>query len=142
MSTITNAIKHFFTRALPLSELEIAIFAAVRNKLPANDAQLWDKQLAAVNKVHRSPDGKEVNLYVMRNGKSAFPSELCFARKDEFKIAVVDLATNTGATTLRGRVWCVNGHVFSIEYKSSHKEFERNGKGEWQISAHIENYPN
>ena len=55
------------------------------------EAELWEKQLAAINKIHRSPDGREMNLYAIRNGKSDFPCELCFGKDGEFKIAVVDL---------------------------------------------------
>jgi len=70
-----------------------------------------------------------------------FPQALRFGNSEEFKIAVVDVTANAGALTLRGRVWCVGGHVFSIEYKNSFKEFEKSAQGDWQVHCHIENYP-
>ena len=139
MPSLISSLKGLFTPSAELSRIERAIFDAVREKLQPREAELWEKQLAAINKIHRSPDGREMNLYVMRNGKSDFPRELCFSKDGEFKIAVVDLAANEGAAKLRGRVWCVKGHVFSIEYKTSSKEFERTAQGEWQVHCHIEN---
>jgi len=113
----------------------------VGQQLQEKEALLWNGQLAAINKIHRSPDGKEVNLWAMRGGKSDFPQALRFGNSEEFKIAVVDVTANAGALTLRGRVWCVGGHVFSIEYKNSFKEFEKSAQGDWQVHCHIENYP-
>lgn len=139
MPSLISSLKNLFTSSAELSRIERAIFDAVREKLQPREAELWEKQLAIVNKIHRSPDGLEMNLYVIRNGKSDFPRELCFDKDGEFKIAVVDLVANGGAEKLRGRVWCVKGHVFSIEYKTSFKEFERAAQGEWQVHCHIEN---
>lgn len=141
MPSLITALKGLFVSSAQLSRLEKTIFDAVREKLQPHEAELWDKQLTAINKIHRSPDGREMNLYVMRNGTSDFPAELCFAKGGEFKIAVVDIVANAGAAKLRGRVWCVKGHVFSIEYKTSFKEFERMAQDEWQVHCHIENYP-
>jgi len=141
MPSLISSLKGLFTPSAELSRIERAIFDAVREKLEPREAELWDKQLSAINKIHRSPDGREMNLYVMRNGTSDFPAELCFAKGGEFKIAVVDIVEKTGAAKLRGRVWCVKGHVFSIEYKTSFKEFESMAQGEWKVHCHIENYP-
>lgn len=112
-----------------LSRLEAAIFDAVQLKLSPNNSELWAKQLQAVNKIHRSPDGREVN-FVMRNGKADFPRELCFTRSDEFKVGVVDLKAKLSESKLRARVWCVGGHVFSIEYKTPFTVFEQAAQGE------------
>jgi hypothetical protein len=141
MPSLISALKGLFVPSAELSRLERTIFDAVREKLQPRQAELWEKQLAAINRIRRSPDGLEMNLYVMRKGKSDFPRDLCFDKDGEFKIAVVDLVANGGAVKLRGRVWCVKGHVFSIEYKTSFKEFENLAQGEWQVHCHIENYP-
>jgi hypothetical protein len=141
MQPLIGALKGLFAPSAELSRLERTIFDAVRDQLLPREAELWGKQLAAINRIHRSPDGKETNLYVMRGGKSDFPREICFDKTDEFKIAVVDLVTGDGVSKLRGRVWCVNGHVFSIEYKTSFKEFEKVAKGEWKVHCHIETPP-
>lgn len=102
---------------------------------------MWDSQIEVINKVHRSPDGLEVNFYAMRNGESDFPEKLCFTKNDDFKIAVVDVSAGEGKQKLRARVWCVGGHAFSIECKTSFKEFEQATQGEWNAHCHIENYP-
>lgn len=136
-----NTLKSLFGLSVQLSELEETFFKAVGKKLHEKEARLWSGQLAAINKVHRSPDGKEVNVWAMHGGMSQFPKELCFGKSEEFKIAVVDITSSEGPLTLRGRVWCVGGHVFSIEYDNSLKEFEKSTQGEWQVNCHIENYP-
>ena len=141
MPSLINAFKSLFGLSAQLSRLEKTILDAVGQKLQEKEAQLWMLQLAAINKIHRSPDGKEVNLWVMRGGKPDFPKELCFGKSEEFKLAVVDVTASAGALTLRGRVWCVGGHVFSIEYKNSFKEFEKSAQGDWRAHCHIENYP-
>jgi hypothetical protein len=141
MPPLIDALKSLFGASTQFSKLEKTIFDAVGKKLQEKEAQLWNGQLAANNKIHRSPDGKEINLYVIRGGKSDFPKELCFAKAEEFKIAVVDIAANAGALKLRGRVWCVGGHVFSIEYKNSFKDFERSAQEDWQVHCCIEEYP-
>lgn len=141
MPSLINAFKSLFGLSAQLSRLEKTILDAVGQKLQEKEARLWALQLAAINKIHRSPDGKEVNLWVMRGGKPDFPKELCFGKSEEFKLAVVDVAASAGGLTLRGRVWCVGGHVFSIEYKNSFKDFEKSAQGDWQVHCHIENYP-
>ncbi|WP_147373883.1 hypothetical protein [Massilia cavernae] len=141
MSSLIDALKCLLLPSAKLSPLERVIFDAVRVKLSTPDAELWAKQLQVINKIHRSPDKREVNLFVMRNGKSEFPRELCFEKDGEFKVAVVDLMAKRSATKLRARVWCVNGHVFSIEYKTSSRVFEEMAQGEWEVSCHIETNP-
>lgn len=139
MPPLIGMLKDLFKPSAELSRLERVIFDAVRGELAPREAQLWEQQLAAINRIHRHPEGKEINLYVMRGGKSDFPREICFDKTDEFKIAVVDI--EAGDAKLRGRVWCVNGHVFSIEFKTSFKDFEKNARGEWRVHCHIETPP-
>ncbi|NHZ66633.1 hypothetical protein [Massilia genomosp. 1] len=141
MSTLIDILKGVFSPSAKLSALEISIFDAVREKLPAHDAELWQKQLQAINKIYRSPDKREIDLYVIRKGKSDFPRELCFAKNGEFKIAVVDLTARQRTQKLRARVWCVGGHVFLIAYKTSPKVFEKAAQGNWQTQCRILNYP-
>jgi hypothetical protein len=139
--SLIDLVKRSFMPSARLTRLEQIIFDAVREKLKPSEAELWMKQLASINKIHRSPDGQEINLYAIRNGIANFPREFCFAKDDEFKIAVVDVAAKNCAKKLRARIWCVKGHVFSIEYKTSFKDFEAVAQGELQVHCHIENYP-
>ncbi|MCW8167114.1 hypothetical protein D8B22_19935 [Verminephrobacter aporrectodeae subsp. tuberculatae] len=125
-----------------LSMLEKTIFDAVREKLQPREAELWDKQVAAINKIAIDPGESEVNFFVMRDGKPDFPSELCFKKRRKIKIANFDIDADTGAAKLRGCVWCMKGYVFSIEYRSKISEFERAAQGQWHVvRCHIVNYP-
>lgn len=139
MSTLIEILKRLFLPRVELSRVERTIFDSVVKMLPPREAEIWAKQLAVVNKIHRSPDGKEINLFSMRRGKSDFPDELCFNLREPFKIAVVDLSA--GKCRLRGRVWCVNGHVFSIEYKTSWKNFDKEAVGDLTVHCHLETSP-
>ena len=141
MLSIICSLKDFFRPSAAFTALERAILDAIGEKLQSPHAELWKAQVKVVNKVHRSPDGLEVNLYAMRNGKPDFPKEWCFTQTEEFKIGVVDISANDGRSKLRARVWCVNGHVFSIEYKTSSNAFEQAALGSWQVNCHIEKYP-
>ncbi|NHZ83891.1 hypothetical protein F2P44_32170 [Massilia sp. CCM 8695] len=141
MSSLIGLLKKLFFPEVAFSQLETAIFNAVQLQLSPEDAELWGKQLQAINKIHRSPDGRHVNWWVMRNGKPDFPRDICYARTDEFKIAVVDLNAKQAKAKLRARVWCVNGHVFSIEFKTPFTVFEKEAQGEWEVSCHILSHP-
>lgn len=138
---LVSFLKRFFGLPRKPSSVESAILDSVRRELRESEARLWNAQIAAINKVHRSPDGKEVNFWAIRRGRVDWPKELCFDRPEEFKIAVVDVSANGGALKLRGRVWCVHGHLFSIEYKTSFRAFEESVQGDWNTHCHIESYP-
>jgi len=139
--SLLNVFKRLFDPRQRPFRLETAILDSIGPELPEGDALLWNAQVAAINKVHRSPDGKEVNFWVIQAGRADFPREICFARTEEFKIAVVDLTADDIKLALRARVWCVGGHLFSIEYNRSLSEFERMADGGWKIHCHIESYP-
>jgi hypothetical protein len=49
--------------------------------LPAPIADTWDKQVAAINKVQRLPEGVEVNFCRMKGGRPSFEEELLFTNK-------------------------------------------------------------
>jgi hypothetical protein len=136
-----SILKRFLGLPRKLSSLESAILGSVGRELRESEARLWYAQVAAINTVHRSPDGKEVNFWAIRRGRVDWPKELCFELPEEFKIAVVDVTSSCGALKLRSRVWCVHGRLFSIEYKTSFEAFEALAQGGWSVQCHIESYP-
>lgn len=139
--SLIDSIRRLFGLPIELSALELAIFDSVAHELREGEATLWRAQVAAINRVHRSPDGKEANFWVIRGGRSDFPEELCFERSEVFKIAVVDVSAKTSKDSLRARVWCVDGHLFSIEYKRSFRGFEKSAGRDWRLHCHIVSYP-
>lgn len=139
MSSIMELFKGLLGAKATFSKLESAILGAVESKLAPDIRELWVKQLEAVNKIHRSPDGEEVNLFVIRNGKAAFPQELRFSSDGEVEVAVVTLRAVHSAAKLRARVWCVEGHVFMIVYDTPARIFEQAAQGEWEVHCDIVN---
>ena len=108
-----------------LSALEKLVLESVRNHLDANTASLWTKQLQAINKIQRLPEGVEVNFYRMKNGHVSFDDDWAFANKtDELLVATVQIGLPNVRKALMADVWCVKGFLFSIEYNGSPKYFE------------------
>jgi hypothetical protein len=86
---------------------------------------LWDKQVGAINKVQRLPDGVEVNFYRMKGGRPTFVPEIAFPNMtEELQLAKVEVKLSTPAQKLVARVWCVKGFLFSIEYEGSASYFD------------------
>jgi len=107
-----------------LSELEKLVLGCVREGLTEPIVTLWDKQVEAINKVQRLPDGVEVDFYRMKGSRPSFDEKLSFPNKTtELLIANVRLElANMGKLT--AKVWCVRGFLFSIEYEGSVKYFD------------------
>jgi hypothetical protein len=108
-----------------LSDLETLILQSVREKLSGDIAMLWDRQVQAINKVQRLPEGVEVNFYRIKCGRPSFDAELAFPNKiEELLVARVQLKLPDTASKLIASVWCVKGFLFSIEYEGSVSYFE------------------
>lgn len=115
----------FFNSDGKLSDLENRILDAVKNRLSAGSAALWDQQVAAINKVQRLPGGVEVNFYRMARGSPVFDDALAFPNKaEELLVAKVVVAVKGAPPVLKAQIWSVRGFIFSIEYGSDAAYFE------------------
>ncbi len=107
-----------------LSQIERMVLGCVRQQLDAQMADLWDKQVQAINKVQRLPEGIEVNFYRMKGGRPTLDEQLSFPNKTtELLIAKVEVEL-PNVRKLIARVWCVRGFLFSIEYEGAVSYFE------------------
>ena len=107
-----------------LSALEKMVLDCVKGRLDVRMGELWDKQVQAINKVQRLPEGIEVNFYRMKSGRPSFDEVLAFPNKTtELLVAKVQVELS-GMGKLTAKVWCVKGFVFSIEYEGSVSYFE------------------
>lgn len=114
-----------FGNGARLSALEKLILDSVRSQLDSNLAVLWNKQVAAINKIQRLPEGVEVNFYRMKQRRPSFDDELIFPNKtEELLIAKVRVGLPNVEEKLTASVWCVNGFLFSINYDGSVSYFE------------------
>jgi hypothetical protein len=108
-----------------LSALEKLVLDCVRAHLDASVAALWDRQVQAINKIQRLPEGIEVNFYRMKNGRASFDDELAFPNTTaELLVAGVQIGLPGGRHRLTASVWCIKGFLFSIEYDGSVSYFE------------------
>ena len=125
MPSLKSLLSSLFGSSNRLSDLETRILDCVRARLDERIAVLWDKQVQAINKVQRLPDGVEVNLYRMKGGRPTFDADLAFPNKtEELPLAKAEIKLANAAQKLVARVWCVNGFLFMIEYEVSVKYFE------------------
>lgn len=116
-------IRKIFGGGTRLSALEELVLGCVRACLSEPIGELWDRQIEAINKVQRLPDDVEVNFYRMKSGRPTFDIDLAFPNKyEELHVATVNLKI-PNETALIADVWCVNGFLFSIEYKGELKFF-------------------
>lgn len=122
-------MKSFFCKlfgtATQMTELEKLILNNIRDRLTSDTARLWEKQVQAINKVQRLPEGIEADFYRMKKGRPSFDNNLAFANKtDELLVAKVRIELPNGREPLTASVWCVKGFLFSIEYDGSVSYFE------------------
>ncbi|WP_417069867.1 hypothetical protein [Niveibacterium terrae] len=117
-------IARLFGAGARLSALEKIILDCVENHLDARLRQSWNRQIQAINKIQRLPEGVEANFYRMKSGRSSFDEDLAFPNKTtELLVAKVQVELS-GMGRLNAKVWCVKGFVFSIEYGGSVSYFE------------------
>lgn len=125
MLSLKSIFRFFKGASNRLSDLEKRILDCVRAHLEEKIAVLWDKQIQAINKVQRLPDGVEVNFYRMKSGRPTFMAELAFPNKtEELRLAKVRIKISNTSQILVAHVWCVNGFLFMIEYQGSAKYAE------------------
>lgn len=120
-----SLVAKLFGAGSRLSDLEKLVLDAVRSRLTPDLAQVWDRQVQAINKVQRLPEGVEVNFYRMLKGRATFDEGLAFHNKTtELLLATVRVSCREVSSELVARVWCVKGFLFSIEYSGGVDYFE------------------
>ena len=62
MPAMRNFIAWVFGAGSRLSDLEKLVLGCVRERLAEPVASLWDRQIEAINKVQRLPEGVEVDF--------------------------------------------------------------------------------
>ncbi|WP_217907176.1 hypothetical protein [Massilia sp. BJB1822] len=97
---------------------EQTLLQAVGEALSGEAGRRFAAQAAAVNKIQRLNEGREVNLYQMRGGKPDFDASLAFPTGEETKLASAVLAAPQGGR-MRAEVWLVRGSLFSLEFSKA-----------------------
>jgi hypothetical protein len=119
-----NLLAKLLGRGSHLSELDGLVLGCVRERLDSSIAELWDRQVQAINKVQRLPEGVEVNFYRMKGGRPSFDETLSFPNKTTELLIAEVRAELPDMGELTAKVWCVKGFLFSIEYEGSVSYFE------------------
>jgi hypothetical protein len=95
------------------SPLETQLLAAVRGVLPAGAHAAFDAQVAAINRVQRSPPSwSEIAFYRKRWGRVEWRGVAEFARTGEFRLVEVRFAV--GGRRFRSTLTCIRGHIFDF----------------------------
>ena len=125
MPSLKSLFGALFGGSARLSDLEKLILDSVKVCLNTEDSIQWDRQVQAINKIQRLPEGVEINFYRMKNGHPTFDTELAFSNKtEELQIAKLEIRLADIRPKLVAKVWCVKGFLFSIEYEGSSNYFE------------------
>lgn len=139
MPPLKSLLGALFGASSRLSDLEKRILDSVRAQLDERLLPLWDEQIKAINKVHRLPEGVEVNFCRMKGGRPTFDAELAFPNEtEELQLAKLEMKLANVRQKLVARVWCVKGFLFSIEYEGSINYFEEAAGLDTPSELHID----
>ena len=119
-----GAVKKFmglFKRRPRLFDVEKAIFDALLNELPKEDARILMTQIGCIAAIQRLADGVESDFYMSEEFESLAAR---LHGPDEFLLAKIVLYLPIFSSQLEVDVRCVSGRIFSFEYKGSVNYYE------------------
>lgn len=110
----------WFVKKDSFKPLEISVLLLVAQKLVPEARALFQKQIAAVNKIQRHANGKEVCLYRMANGRPTFQPEIQFpTKREETMLAKVSFQYANGKQSNTADILLVNGFLFSLLFRTT-----------------------
>jgi len=103
---------------------EEMILEKVTSSMGGESGLRLTQQIAVINYVQRHREGREVNLYQMKNGKAGFDNDLRFPNAtDEELLAHVILTSPPKKAELKADLWMAGGRIFSLEFDQEPKKF-------------------
>jgi hypothetical protein len=111
-------IRALFCRWTPW---ESQILSRLSDALAAEHRAPLQAQIEAVNKIQRIVGWAEIDLYVMRRGRVCWDNVPSFGDREEFRLAKA--RTLIDGATVGSELFCVGGHLFSIESDGAVKPF-------------------
>lgn len=103
-----------------LRNYEKKVLDAVHNALQDPIKGLFAAQLARVNKIQRLDHDREVDLYMIQNGRQYLPPEILFPfDREEFLMATVILSLSTDNNEVIVQVWEASSRLFALEFDRS-----------------------
>ena len=85
-------------------------------KLGDKHRKILLSQLEAINKIQRIVGWTEIDFYVTKRGQVSWDGVHAFFDDREFTLARA--STFTGGARIQSEVFCIAGHLFSIESKA------------------------
>lgn len=123
MRAIFNLIRGYDAQ---FNEFELAIFSALSGKLDLELQARLQKRLDRIQRIYRLQGGREINLY---GAKSDLARDTSLNNVEgEFCLANFKIHSNDVMTSLSGRIFTVNGVLFSLEFNDPIEHAEA-----WQI---------
>lgn len=98
------------------NEFELIVLNELAAALPADLQGRLRRRIEAVNLVQRLDGGREVNCYVLQNGKPVRQVETRLDATLGEKVLAEFVVEGPPGTANTGEVWLVDGNVFSIEF--------------------------
>lgn len=108
---------------------EIMILQTVIGRIGGDTGLLLKQQIEAINNIQRLREGREVNMYQIKNGKDAFDAGLRFSdAPEEERLASVVLQIPPENYELKAEVWMAHGRIFSLEFDKPPKDLFPDGR--------------
>ena len=96
--------------------LEREVLKEVERHLDADRVDKLRRRINSINLVQRHDGGREVNAYVLKNGKPVFDESTRLIAEDlEQKLATFSFLGGN-QVCYEGAIWLVNGQLFSLEF--------------------------
>ena len=92
---------------------ELQVLAGLSSALAAQHRSVLRAQIDAITKVQRIVGWMEIDFYVMRRGRVCWEGIPDFGDQSEFRLARAK--TEVDGVTIESELFCVHGHLFSIE---------------------------
>ena len=137
MRSLSWIISRLFQFRNRLSLIDTMVLERVKAEQDEMIKAIWDKQIAAINKVYHAPDNAEARFYRLKNGKPSFDSAIAFPNKEE-EICVANLSISIGSEIgVDARVWAGRGFISSIEYRGAVDYYEEAAGGDPPLKINI-----
>ena len=92
---------------------ETLVLRELCNALAVEHRQVIEAQLQAINKIQRIVGWREIDFYVMRKGCVRWDGVPMLNDTGEFLFAKAN--TRVGNIVIESELFCISGHLFSIE---------------------------
>jgi len=114
---LLDSLQRFFKAGTNgFNDFERLVLSKVVEALPFALQGRLQRRIEAVNLVQRLDGGREVNCFVMQQGKPVLPVETRIDATAGEKSLAKFVVEGSAGTANSGQIWLVDGNLFSLEF--------------------------